>query len=329
MVEVQTENPLLVICAYLPSRKYVKKDSSTGDPIEFMSTLDQLQEIIHAYENTHNILLCGDMNSSLLKRHGNPQDQKLSDFVSQLGLSSHQDGTSTFFHGNGRDDSETDYILTKCEQNLILKPTTVAENSSSKLSDHTTLSMDIKMDFESQNPQKIKISVRPKWSSFDVQLYKEAVRKWIITSFHNDQTTDSIFDIHCQIRMLTDILKAATEYSIPNYKPEIYKKQIKNLHRWSPDVYSAIRKSRRKWGEWKKAGKPDRSADPVHFDEMKKAKTKLRKAVRQNEAKSREAKMRKIMDSENSTKFFHTLVRMQKKIGQLSNKITCSGWDKV
>ena len=51
-----------------------------------MSTLDQLQEIIHAYENTHNILLCGDMNSSLLKRHGNPQDQMLHDFVLQEGV---------------------------------------------------------------------------------------------------------------------------------------------------------------------------------------------------------------------------------------------------
>ena len=97
VIEVQAENPLLVICAYLPSRKYVKKVSSSGDITEFMSTLDQLQEIIHAYENTHNILLCGDMNSSLLKRHGNPQDQMPHDFVLLVGLASHQDGTPTFF----------------------------------------------------------------------------------------------------------------------------------------------------------------------------------------------------------------------------------------
>ena len=81
------------------------------------------------------------------------------------------------------------------------------------------------------------------------------------------------------------MLRTTTESSIPNYKPEIFKKQTKNQQRWGPDVYSAFRKSRRKWGEWKQAGKPDRSADPVHFDEMKSAKTRLRKAVRQNEAK--------------------------------------------
>ena len=144
VIEVQAENPILVICTYLPSRKYLKKDSSSGDPTEFMSTLDQLQEIIQAYENTNTILLCGDIISSLLKRHGNPQDQMLHDFVLQLELSSHQGGTPTFFHGNGRDNSEVDYLLTKCEQNMILKPTTVAENSSSNLFDHTMLSGDIK-----------------------------------------------------------------------------------------------------------------------------------------------------------------------------------------
>ena len=101
------------------------------------------------------------------------------------------------------------------------------------------------MDFKSQHQQKIKISVRPKWSSCDVHLYKESIRNWIRNSFHSVQTTDSIFDIECQIRMITDILKAITECSIPNYKPEIYKKQTKNMQRWSPEVYSAIRNSRR------------------------------------------------------------------------------------
>ena len=93
MIEVQAENPHLVIIVCLPSRKYVKKDSSNGDPTEFISTLDQVQEIISAYENTHDILLCGGMNSSLVKLHGNSQDQLLSEFVLQMQLSSYHDGT--------------------------------------------------------------------------------------------------------------------------------------------------------------------------------------------------------------------------------------------
>ena len=87
-----------------------------------------------------------------------------------------------------------------------------------------------------------------------------------------------MFDVQCQIRTLTDILKSATEYSIPNYKPEIYKKQTKNQPRWGTDVYSAVCESRRKWGEWKKVGKPERSADPVHLEQMKKVKNKTGKS---------------------------------------------------
>ena len=64
-----------------------------------MSTLDQLQEIIHAYENMHNILLCGDKNSLLLKRHGNPQDQMLYEVLLQLGLSSHKVELQLFSKG--------------------------------------------------------------------------------------------------------------------------------------------------------------------------------------------------------------------------------------
>ena len=41
-------------------------------------------------------------------------------------------------------------------------------------------------------------------------------------------------------------------------------------------------------GEWKAAGKPERSANSLHFHEMKEAKIQLRKAVRRDEAISRE-----------------------------------------
>ena len=207
VIEIQSERPLLVISAYLPSRKYIKKDSAVGDPTEFISTLDQLNEIIHTYESTHSIILCGDMNSSLLKRHGNQQDQMLTDFVSKSQLGHFQSGTSTFFHENNKDESEIDYIFTNCDQNLILKPTTVAERNHLNLSDHTLLSIDIKMNFEAQSVKKIKISVRPKWASCNVHLYKETVRRWIRNSFHDTQAATSMYDLQCQIRTLTDILR--------------------------------------------------------------------------------------------------------------------------
>ena len=130
VIEICAINPLLVISVYLPSRKYVRKDSSTGDPSEFESILAQLAEIIQTYESSQNIVLCGDMNSSLLKRQGNDRDQMLSHFTKAMNLHSYQQGVPTFFHENGKDTLELDYIFTKAPNlSISIKPTIVKEKT--------------------------------------------------------------------------------------------------------------------------------------------------------------------------------------------------------
>ena len=65
-------------------------------------------------------------------------------------------------------------------------PWTVFINSFNP-SDHT-LSMDIRLDFKSLDPHKIKIYAKPKWSSCNVWLYKETVHDGLRKSFHGIQT---------------------------------------------------------------------------------------------------------------------------------------------
>ena len=212
-IEVQASSPVLIIGVYLPSRKYVKKDSSTEDPMEYEAVLAQLKEILCTYEDTHNIFLCGDMNVSLVRRHGNPQDQLLSDFVSQLELVSYQDGSPTFFHENGKDKSEIDYILTKADSNLISEPTTVMQKDPVNLSDHTSLGITLMVSTKSSCSQRATVSVKPKWNTCNVGLYREAVRNNLRKSFGNKiLRSNSMYDVHCQIRDLTTALKFATEY---------------------------------------------------------------------------------------------------------------------
>ena len=122
-----------------------------------------------------------------------------------------------------------------------------------------------------------------------------------------------MYDILCQIKDLTAALKSANELSILRYKPENVKRKLKFHCKWTPDKHAAIRECRRKWGEWKAAGQPDQEAAPDYFISMKSAKTNLGKVMRQTEAKFREDKMRNIMNCENNSKSFHTLVRMQRK----------------
>ena len=228
----------------------------------------------------------------LTRRQGNPQDQLLYNFVHQMNLTFYQGGSPTFFHENGKDKSEIDYIFTKSSQDLISETTSVMQKDPLNLSDHTSLHITLKTVFEINTPQKVTISVKPKWHTYNVQLYKETVKNSLRNFFGmRNQNSNCIYDIQCQIRDLTRILKPATEMSIPRYKPEIVKKQLKPQCRWTPDIYAAIRECRRTWGDWKSAGQPDEALAPNYHNSMKSAKVKLRKVMRQCEAKARDEKL--------------------------------------
>lgn len=133
-VEVQCDPPLLVVSTYLPSRKYVTKNSTSADPFEYETVLAKLSEIISIYQFSHEIIICGDMNASLQQRLGNKQDQALISFVRSLDLKSYQSGKPTFFHENGRDTSEIDYIFTKSHSVIINCPTIIEDRHPLNLS---------------------------------------------------------------------------------------------------------------------------------------------------------------------------------------------------
>ena len=103
-------------------------------------------------------------------------------------------------------------------------------------------------------------------------------------------------------------------------------KPLKKSRKWNPQVTAAIRQSRKAWGDWKLAGKPDKDDSPTCHRNIKEAKTNLRKSIRKTNAKDRETKLQAIMDAENNTKSFHTLVRMQRKSNcQQTNSLMVDG----
>ena len=96
----------LKINVYLPTNK---NDSE----YRYRECLDVLHDIIRRYEPTHKILLCGDLNGTLLPTRNNKHDVILKDFVQEHFLSTglHYSGEPTFFHFNGVVTSQIDYIL--------------------------------------------------------------------------------------------------------------------------------------------------------------------------------------------------------------------------
>ena len=171
--------------------------------------------------SSHEIILCGDMNSSLQIRRENEQDQKLCNFIQEMHLTSPKDAAPTFFHENGKDTSTIDYILTKFHQLSVTRNTTVREKDPLNLSDHTALELEIDFDFNTRSPKKISISVNPKLQSCDVH-------RGIRNSLQSIKESTSMYDIQCQTRDLTNILKDATLQSIPNYKTSDCEETVKD-----------------------------------------------------------------------------------------------------
>ena len=73
--------------------------------------MDELSEILEKYKNKANILLVGDMNASL--RRDSAQDRQFKCFLNENDMKVPPKciNSATFFHFNGKDTSQIDYVL--------------------------------------------------------------------------------------------------------------------------------------------------------------------------------------------------------------------------
>ena len=103
-IRLNTTPPILILCVYLPCRGNSNTDL-------FQETLDELSEIIEKYKNKANILLGGDMNASL--RRDSAQDRQFKCFLNEndMKVPPKCTNSATFFHFNGKDTSQIDYVL--------------------------------------------------------------------------------------------------------------------------------------------------------------------------------------------------------------------------
>jgi hypothetical protein len=96
-------------------------DIKEGD-YEYRDMMDQLNEVIQKYEETYDILLCGDMNASI-HRDDRRRNRIFKKFTveSNLILPTNYPIDFTFHHHNGKGKSQIDYILFK-GKTLNLQP---------------------------------------------------------------------------------------------------------------------------------------------------------------------------------------------------------------
>ena len=112
-VTIAASRPICLINDYLPTQ-------DTGSQVEYSECLDIIHPLFAKFQGTYDVILCGDLNGTLLDSRTNKHDKLLKELTSELQLST---GIScgnkpTFYHHAGTSTSQIDDILVQ-EKTLI------------------------------------------------------------------------------------------------------------------------------------------------------------------------------------------------------------------
>ena len=131
-ITISASTNICLINAYMPT-------NGTDSHTEYSECLDIIFDIIDRYQNSHKIILVGDLNATLQEYRSNKQDKLLKKFVSEMKLTTGKEMPEehTFFHHAGNSSSQIDYILV---QDLdIMADYVIEEKSYANTSAHTAV----------------------------------------------------------------------------------------------------------------------------------------------------------------------------------------------
>ena len=291
---------LCIVNVYMPS------DIKEGD-YEYRDMMDQLNEVIQKYEETYDILLCGDMNASL-HRDDRRRDRIFKKFTveSNLILPTNYPIDFTFHHHNGKGKSQIDYILFK-GKTLNLQPSvSIMPFDAINTSDHTLIKVEITTQISKLAPKSAKIYTKPAWDKCNSDEYKKIIQ----TEIRKQKNTIKL-SVADRIATLENTLHKAGRKSIPQYRRL---KTLKSVGRgiWNHNIDQASKEARKAHWIWKNKGNSNGSTESEKKDMIKKKRT-LRQVQRQAYASKKDKLISEIMEaSQDDSKTFHKLLRMQR-----------------
>ena len=297
-IELDAEIKICIINVYLPTNK-------SDSEYRYRECLDVLHDIIQRYELTHKILLCGDLNGTLLPNRNNKHDIILKDFLQEHFLST---GTfssmePTFFHFNGVVSSQIDYILSS--DSSLYDSYSILQKDPCNVSSHVPIQVDIRLpygitlEYCSSVP---KLKQKPKtvysWTKISSDSFIEHLQRNM-----NNISSTNIDEI---VTDLTNCLVNAARASVPSKK--LWFKGPKR--RVPGHILQSLKHVKETYGRWKAAGKPD--SGPLLL-ENKLAKKNLRQQQRMEEVSRRRSFYDSVMENPSSDKFYQLIRRSRSK----------------
>ena len=292
-IQIELDNAkICLINTYLPTNKPESENAYT-------ECLDVLHDIIDRFEQSHQIILCGDLNGTLLPTRNNKHDILLKDFVSEhrLSTSGHSSLKPTFYHFNGISKSQIDYILT-IEQDAFSEYM-VGEKEPLNVSSHIPVKVLLKAEYPNKNICAKQITQSKKvysWNRIDIDKYVSELE----LSIPSNRVENAEQSIDC----LTKCLKLAAEKAVPSKTRKLKGPKF----RVSDKVLKSLKTVKQSFKERSAAGK---LRTGQLYIENKMAKKQLRALQRRDELVRRKSLYDNLMQNP-SSEIFYKLIKKSK-----------------
>ena len=127
---------------YMPS-----KGSKTYNQ-QYQECLDEIHVIIKKYQDSHHLIICGDMNASLHSAQPDERDKLFKQFceLSNIHLPHTYPVGKTYIHENGKKSSQIDYILSSEQFKHHIDSITISKDDQINTSDHSAVKAKIHVD---------------------------------------------------------------------------------------------------------------------------------------------------------------------------------------
>ncbi|CAC5378655.1 unnamed protein product [Mytilus coruscus] len=209
------------------------RGSNTHD--NYQAVLDEIAEIVEKYGANADIILGGDMNASLHRKDGISRDKTFKIFLEEQKLFRPNQcrRQNTFYHYNGRDESQIDYFL-ESEEIISMYTTFVREPENTSTHDPVLVLLQGAILIEdTQNLRKQ--SKRIIWKKIDKQKYAKDVED-DLNSFCSDITCENAAE---KIQFCTILSKNAEKQC-----KQPIKKHKKRKICWNPEIATAAKTSK-------------------------------------------------------------------------------------
>ena len=266
---------------------------------ESAECLDILDNIITKYKDSHKVVVCGDMNGTLLTpRAYNKHDVLIQHFVKEQGLKTLESPQHTFFHHSGNSSSQIDYILST-DMNLLYKLEISgkdAENTSSHVKVSAMLRAKCAEGTVKINLNTSKSIKKLKWEKLDKGAYVQTLERELGKSKHKDSES-----VEQRLTNLTTILHKATDIAVPSSVIKLKGPKWKA----SPTVRKQLKVCKHKYKQWVASGKSD---NILRKDNIM-AKRELRKQLRNEKLSDRKSFYNDLKKNPSTDKFYQLIRR--------------------